>query len=36
MDVIDARQVFRAVVEELTHVRKEAMIEKQLVGEPGR
>ena len=36
MDVIDARQVFRAVAEELTHVRKEEMIEKQLVGEPGR
>ena len=36
MDVIDAREVFRAVLEQLAHVREEVPVEKQMVGEPGR
>jgi ADP-heptose:LPS heptosyltransferase len=36
MDVIDARDVLGPVLEELDYVRKEAVVETQLVGEPGR
>jgi len=36
MDMIDAREVFRALIEELEHVRREVITEKIMVGEPGR
>ena len=36
MDLIDARDVLRAMNDELEHVRDEVTIETQMVGEPGR